>query len=496
MYIAIILENFDIATRENDEALTGDDFEHFFDVWQTLDKQGSGFITLPVLSKLLDALDSPFKSPKPNIDFICSLDIPLYEDYRVYILDVVTIVTSHVLSHTLSEDVTLDELKKTFRVFVNEEAIFKKNIKSLSSSSGISNANNQTQLQALTMNSTDDDPNIYYTTSTEYRQVRQIIESSSKARIKKPKLLILMYQVTGKVRYNYRRMRILTRHSFNALKRMKFQNRKSVNSVIADAKRTEAESQKFLNRINSLNYTGRTMTNSEILTDKYALRNSHLAWMQKNSSSSEAPKESIESTDAYKREQLSFANFLKNQRNGHCQRYYQCQRHRAMALAKQKEAEAKAAEKQGWHKVEDCANGLSSSPRNSVFERKKTEIKFTTPEKVKTKPIISEPLSLNLDDRTIQNLLNTNCYKPHNLKSMSSPLFPRPSLQNSHTNNTCNSAYIKSPSGSIHKNSFCNLHPNDSLNTGVDCHNISGSICNISPRHSRISLIKRNFTKN
>lgn len=32
MYIAIILENFEVATRESSEPLTADDFEQFFEV--------------------------------------------------------------------------------------------------------------------------------------------------------------------------------------------------------------------------------------------------------------------------------------------------------------------------------------------------------------------------------------------------------------------------------------------------------------------------------
>lgn len=32
MYIAVILENFEVATRESTEPLTADDFEQFFEV--------------------------------------------------------------------------------------------------------------------------------------------------------------------------------------------------------------------------------------------------------------------------------------------------------------------------------------------------------------------------------------------------------------------------------------------------------------------------------
>ena len=46
MYIAIILENFDIATKDNEDGLTADDFEHFFDVWQKYDHNGDGKVCL------------------------------------------------------------------------------------------------------------------------------------------------------------------------------------------------------------------------------------------------------------------------------------------------------------------------------------------------------------------------------------------------------------------------------------------------------------------
>jgi len=46
MYIAIILENFDLATKDNEEELTADDFEHFFDMWQRFDKNGNGKVRL------------------------------------------------------------------------------------------------------------------------------------------------------------------------------------------------------------------------------------------------------------------------------------------------------------------------------------------------------------------------------------------------------------------------------------------------------------------
>ena len=103
MYIAIILENFDLATKEQDEPLTADDFEHFFDIWQAYDLKGSGYVSLPTFSNMLTTMDEPFKRPYPNIDFIIGLDMPLFgsvqEGYQVYILDVISILAANI--HTV-----------------------------------------------------------------------------------------------------------------------------------------------------------------------------------------------------------------------------------------------------------------------------------------------------------------------------------------------------------------------------------------------------------
>ena len=100
MYIAIILENFDLATKEQDEPLTADDFEHFFDVWQAYDLKGSGYVSLPTFSNMLQDLDEPFRRDYPNIDFIIGLDMPLFgnvqEGYQVYILDVIAILAANI----------------------------------------------------------------------------------------------------------------------------------------------------------------------------------------------------------------------------------------------------------------------------------------------------------------------------------------------------------------------------------------------------------------
>ena len=61
MYIAVILENFDVATRENAEPLTADDFEQFFEVWQRFDDKLTQLINYDQLQLLLHQLDMPLK---------------------------------------------------------------------------------------------------------------------------------------------------------------------------------------------------------------------------------------------------------------------------------------------------------------------------------------------------------------------------------------------------------------------------------------------------
>lgn len=50
MYIAIILENFDLATRDSAEPLTADDFEHYFVEWQRHDHEGEGKVNYNIPS--------------------------------------------------------------------------------------------------------------------------------------------------------------------------------------------------------------------------------------------------------------------------------------------------------------------------------------------------------------------------------------------------------------------------------------------------------------
>uniref|UniRef100_H2Y2S0 Sodium channel protein n=1 Tax=Ciona intestinalis TaxID=7719 RepID=H2Y2S0_CIOIN len=93
MYIAIILENFDLATKDNEEAVTADDFEHFFDMWQRYDKNGNGKLTVTELSELLHNIDRPLRIRKPNKHHIANMRIPMDSEGEIYLLDVASALT-------------------------------------------------------------------------------------------------------------------------------------------------------------------------------------------------------------------------------------------------------------------------------------------------------------------------------------------------------------------------------------------------------------------
>ena len=66
MYIAIILENFGVATDESSEPLGEDDFEMFYEVWENYDPKATHYISYKQLPDFVDTLEPPLRVAKPN----------------------------------------------------------------------------------------------------------------------------------------------------------------------------------------------------------------------------------------------------------------------------------------------------------------------------------------------------------------------------------------------------------------------------------------------
>ncbi|XP_010016867.1 PREDICTED: sodium channel protein type 5 subunit alpha-like [Nestor notabilis] len=88
MYIAVILENFNIATEESTNLLCEDDFDMFYETWGKFDPQATQFIEYSALSDFADALAEPLRIPKPNKIQLISMDLPLVSGDKIHCLDV------------------------------------------------------------------------------------------------------------------------------------------------------------------------------------------------------------------------------------------------------------------------------------------------------------------------------------------------------------------------------------------------------------------------
>uniref|UniRef100_K7FL95 Sodium channel protein n=1 Tax=Pelodiscus sinensis TaxID=13735 RepID=K7FL95_PELSI len=109
MYIAIILENFNVATEESSEPLCEDDFEMFYETWEKFDPDATQFIAYSVLSDFVDTLQEPLKIAKPNKIKLITMDLPMVVGDKIHCLDILFALTKEVLG----DSGEMDGLKAT-----------------------------------------------------------------------------------------------------------------------------------------------------------------------------------------------------------------------------------------------------------------------------------------------------------------------------------------------------------------------------------------------
>ncbi|NXB06645.1 SCN5A protein, partial [Cnemophilus loriae] len=100
MYIAVILENFSVATEESTDPLCEDDFDMFYETWGKFDPLATQFIDYSVLSDFADALADPLRIPKPNKIQLISMDIPIVSGDKIHCLDILLAFTKRVLGES------------------------------------------------------------------------------------------------------------------------------------------------------------------------------------------------------------------------------------------------------------------------------------------------------------------------------------------------------------------------------------------------------------
>lgn len=114
MYIAVILENFSVATEESADPLSEDDFEMFYEVWERFDPHATQFIEYKKLSEFADALDPPLRIPKPNKLELISMDLPLVSGERIHCLDILFAFTERVLGGGGEMDILRGQMEERF----------------------------------------------------------------------------------------------------------------------------------------------------------------------------------------------------------------------------------------------------------------------------------------------------------------------------------------------------------------------------------------------
>nr|XP_020500601.1 sodium channel protein type 2 subunit alpha-like [Labrus bergylta] len=114
MYIAVILENFSVATEESAEPLSEDDFEMFYEVWERFDPDATQFMDYSKLSDFADALDPPLRMAKPNMIQLISMDLPMVSGERIHCLDILFAFTKRVLGEGGEMDVLRGQMEERF----------------------------------------------------------------------------------------------------------------------------------------------------------------------------------------------------------------------------------------------------------------------------------------------------------------------------------------------------------------------------------------------
>lgn len=139
MYIAIILENFGEANRQEQVGIVEEDLEAFYIRWSRLveqvihnsyanasvsrnhgyyyryDPQATQFINFEQLFNFLAGLDPPLTLPKPNTLAVVSFNLPIAKGNKIHCLDVLHALVKHVLGQVDDDD--NEEFKKVRRRF-------------------------------------------------------------------------------------------------------------------------------------------------------------------------------------------------------------------------------------------------------------------------------------------------------------------------------------------------------------------------------------------
>ena len=110
LFIAVLLENYELANSLEENNITQDDFDMFYTTWEKYDPYATQFIKLDQLSNFVAELDAPFGVPKPNDKAIALFNVPIIKGEMVHILDVLHAVAKYATGD-IEEDGEFDDMQ-------------------------------------------------------------------------------------------------------------------------------------------------------------------------------------------------------------------------------------------------------------------------------------------------------------------------------------------------------------------------------------------------
>nr|XP_016849705.1 PREDICTED: sodium channel protein type 5 subunit alpha [Anolis carolinensis] len=123
MYIAVIIENLNVATEESTEPLSDDDFDIFYEVWAKFDPKATQFISYSMLSDFANDLAEPLRVPKPNSQQLMAMDLPMVNGNKIHCLDILFAFTKRVLGEAGEMDVLESQIEEKYPEVIAYEPI-------------------------------------------------------------------------------------------------------------------------------------------------------------------------------------------------------------------------------------------------------------------------------------------------------------------------------------------------------------------------------------
>ena len=98
MYVAVILENYNNVIEQEKIGITGDDIDLFYAHWMMYDPDSTQYIYYRDLSEFLHSLQGNLGIRKPNKAACALLNIPLFEDDKIYCLHLLQALVRRVVT--------------------------------------------------------------------------------------------------------------------------------------------------------------------------------------------------------------------------------------------------------------------------------------------------------------------------------------------------------------------------------------------------------------